>query len=331
MAQEIITILGGGSWGTALSIVLAERFERIYLWVHQTELAGRMEETRENDVYLPGFRLPANVVVSSKLRLSPWVLSVVPSKHLRSVLNEAAGVAQEPVRIISATKGIEAGSFLRMSEIAEQCFAGKLAAPPAVLTGPTFAREVAAGEPAAMVVASRDEAFAQEIQTSFVAGNLRFYTNPDVTGVELSAALKNVIAIAAGAVEGLHLGSNSTAALITRGLSEMGRLVVANGGLATTVSGLAGLGDLVLTCTGQLSRNRRVGIELARGRQLAEILSDTRMVAEGVETTRVALELAARTGVEMPIMQAVAAMLDGQPAIESLRQLISRAARSELS
>lgn len=331
MAQELITILGGGSWGTALSIVLAERFERIYLWVHQAELARRMHETRENDVYLPGFRLPANVVVSSQMRLSPWVLSVVPSKHLRSVLNHAAGLAQDPVKIISATKGIEAGSFLRMSEIAGQCFAGKLATMPAVLTGPTFAREVAAGEPAAMVVASRNEAFAQEIQTGFVAGNLRFYTNPDVTGVELCAALKNVIAIAAGAVEGLQLGSNSTAALITRGLSEIGRLVVANGGLATTVSGLAGLGDLVLTCTGQLSRNRRVGIELAKGRRLAEILSDTRMVAEGVETTRIALELAAKTGVEMPIMQAVAAMLDGQPAIDSLRQLIARAARSEVS
>ncbi len=331
MAQEIITILGGGSWGTALAIVLAERFERIYLWVHQAELARRMEETRENDIYLPGSRLPANVVVSSQMRLSPWILSVVPSRHLRSVLNEAAGLTQNPVQIISATKGIESGSFLRMSEIAEQCFQGKLATPPAVLTGPTFAREVAAGEPAAMVVASRDETFAKEIQNSFIAGNLRLYTNTDVTGVELSAALKNVIAIAAGAVEGLHLGSNSTAALITRGLSEIGRLVVASGGLATTVSGLAGLGDLVLTCTGQLSRNRRVGIELTKGRPLAEILSDTRMVAEGVETTRVALELAAKAGIEMPIMQAVAAMLDGQPAIETLRQLIARAARSEVN
>ena len=331
MAQEVITILGGGSWGTALAVVLAERFERVYLWVHQPELARRMQETRENDVYLPGFRLPANVIVSSEMRLSPWILSVVPSRHLRSVLSEAAALAQDPLKIISATKGIEPRTFLRMSEIAEQCFAGKLATMPAVLTGPTFAREVAAGEPAAMVVASRDEAFAQEIQTSFVAGNLRFYTNPDVTGVELCAALKNVIAIAAGAVEGLQLGSNSTAALITRGLSEISRLVVASGGLAASVSGLAGLGDLVLTCTGQLSRNRRVGIELAKGRRLTEILSDTRMVAEGVETTRVALELAARLGVEMPIMQAVAAMMDGQPALDSLRQLIARAARSEVS
>ncbi len=216
-----------------------------------------------------------------------------------------------------------------MSEIAEQCFTTAL--PPAVLTGPTFAREVAAGEPAAMVISSRDESFAQEIQTVFTGGNLRFYTNDDVVGVELAAALKNIIAIAAGAIEGLQLGSNSTAALITRGLAEISRLVLARGGKASTVSGLAGLGDLVLTCTGQLSRNRRVGIELAKGRNLADILSDTKMVAEGVETTSVALQLAELYNVEMPITQAVQAMLKGHPVPSTLRQLISRAPRSEIN
>jgi glycerol-3-phosphate dehydrogenase (NAD(P)+) len=180
-----------------------------------------------------------------------------------------------------------------------------------------------------MVISSHDESFAQQIQAAFTGGNLRFYTNDDVVGVELAAALKNIIAIAAGAIEGLHLGSNSTAALITRGLAEISRLVVARGGKASTVSGLAGLGDLVLTCTGQLSRNRRVGIELAKGRNLKDILSDTKMVAEGVETTTVALELAKLHNVEMPITQAVQAMLAGQPAPEALRQLISRAPRSE--
>jgi glycerol-3-phosphate dehydrogenase (NAD(P)+) len=324
VAQVAITILGGGSWGTALAIVLAERFERVDLWVHNPDLAARIENTRINDTYLPGFTLPANIHVSHEMHLHPWVLSVVPSKHLRHVLEEA-GKQTTPIRLISATKGIEANTFARMSEIAGQCFPGV----PAVLTGPTFAREVAAGEPAAMVISSHDESFAQQIQAAFTGGNLRFYTNDDVVGVELAAALKNIIAIAAGAIEGLHLGSNSTAALITRGLAEISRLVVARGGKASTVSGLAGLGDLVLTCTGQLSRNRRVGIELAKGRNLKDILSDTKMVAEGVETTTVALELAKLHNVEMPITQAVQAMLAGQPAPEALRQLISRAPRSE--
>ncbi len=309
--------------------MLSERFERVELWVHNPDLATRIESTRTNDTYLPGFTLPANIHVSHQMHLCPWVLSVVPSKHLRQVLEQASQEATTPIRLISATKGIEAYTFARMSEIAEQCFTSAL--PPAVLTGPTFAREVAAGEPAAMVISSRDESFAQEIQTAFTGGNLRFYTNDDVVGVELAAALKNIIAIAAGAIEGLHLGSNSTAALITRGLAEISRLVVASGGKASTVSGLAGLGDLVLTCTGQLSRNRRVGIELAKGRNLSDILCDTKMVAEGVETTSVALQLAEQSGVDMPITQAVQAMLKGQPVPDALRQLISRAPRSEVS
>ncbi len=325
MAQIAITILGGGSWGTALAIALAQRFERVELWVHNRELAARMQSTRVNDIYLPGFTLPANIHVSHEMHLHPWVLSVIPSKHLREVLDQASQQASTPIRLISATKGIEAHTFARMSEIAEQCFPTT----PAVLTGPTFAREVAAGEPAAMVISSRDVIFAQQIQTAFTGGNLRFYTNDDVVGVELAAALKNIIAIAAGAIEGLHLGSNSTAALITRGLAEISRLVVARGGKASTVSGLAGLGDLVLTCTGQLSRNRRVGIELAKGRNLSDILNDTKMVAEGVETTAVALQLARQCNVEMPITQAVQAMLNGVGPTEALRQLIARAPRSE--
>lgn len=325
MAQEVISILGGGSWGTALAVALAGRFERVHLWVHNVELAERMAATRVNDVYLSGFELPGNVVVSHEMVIAPWVMSVVPSKHLRSVVSEAALHGGREARWISATKGIEAGSFLRMSEIVRECVGGV----PAVLTGPTFAREIAAGEPAAVVLASEDADFSQELQGAFAGGNLRFYTNGDVVGVELAAALKNVIAIAAGAVEGLHLGSNSTAALITRGLAEIGRLVVACGGKAETVAGLAGLGDLVLTCTGQLSRNRRVGVELAKGRGIAEVLGDTRMVAEGVATTGVALELARLRGVEMPIAQAVGAMLEGRAVMEVLRGLIARAPRAE--
>jgi glycerol-3-phosphate dehydrogenase (NAD(P)+) len=325
VAQKVISILGGGSWGTALAIALSGRFDQVLLWVHNPQLAEAMETSRENAVYLPGFRLADNIRVSSTMSWAPLVLCVTPSRHLREVLQNASQLG--PARIISATKGIEANSFLRMSQIAEECFGSDTA--PAVLTGPTFAREVAAGEPAALVIASRDAAFAQELQNTFSGSNLRFYTNDDVVGVELAAALKNVIAIAAGAIEGLHLGSNSTAALITRGLAEISRLVVACGGKQTTVAGLAGLGDLVLTCTGQLSRNRRVGIELAKGRPIAEILQDSRMVAEGVETTRVAIALAQKRGVEMPIAQAVLGMLDGRTASEALRELVSRAPKAE--
>lgn len=325
MAPEVITVLGGGSWGTALALVLAKRFTRVELWVHNPELAATMETTRENPVYLPGFALPGNVRVSAVPELAPWVVVVVPSAHLRSVLSGLK--PSGPVRIISATKGIEAGTFLRMTEIAGECLPGMERA--AALSGPTFAREIAAGEPAAMVIASEDEEFAAAVQTAVAGESIRLYRNHDLVGVELAGALKNGIAIAAGAVEGLHLGSNSTAALITRGLAEITRLVVACGGEAATVAGLAGLGDLVLTCTGQLSRNRRVGIELARGRKLEAILADTRMVAEGVATTRVALELARKKGVEMPILSAVAAMMDGVEAREVLRQLVSRAPKAE--
>jgi len=329
VAQVELTILGGGSWGTALSIALAPRFERIHLWVHSPDLAALLERTRVNEVYLPGFTLPPNVRATSQLTIAPWVLSVVPSRHLRHVLTEVAAQTTTPISLISATKGIEAGTFLRMSEIARQCFGAKLASAPAALTGPTFAREIAAGSPAAIVIASADETFARDLQASFATGHLRFYTNTDIIGAELAGALKNIIAIAAGAAEGLGLGGNSSAALITRGLAEIGRLVLACGGRAETVSGLAGLGDLVLTCTGQLSRNRRVGIELAKGRALSDIVASTPMVAEGISTTAVALQLAAIKGVELPIAQAVQAMLDGQPAATALARLVTRAARAE--
>lgn len=328
LPQELV-ILGGGSWGTALSIVLAPRFERIRLWVHNASLAAEMQGLRENRVYLPGCRLPGNVEVTPEICAAAWTFCVVPSAHLRAVMSKAAERLPRGARVISATKGIESGSDLRMSQVIEACANGRLGGPPAVLSGPTFAREVAQGEPAAVVISSADEAFARELQAACSGGNLRCYTNGDIVGVELCGALKNIIAIAAGAVEGLGLGSNSMAALITRGLAEIGRLVVAMGGQPGTLAGLAGLGDLVLTCTGQLSRNRRVGVELAKGRALAEILSSTRMVAEGVDTTAVALTLAARYGVDMPITRGVAAMLEGRPALAVLRELVDRTPRSE--
>ena len=328
-APRRLTILGAGSWGTALSIALAPRFEEIVLWAHTAERAEQIAAARENETYLPGFRLPENVTVSPRLDLAPWVLAVLPSRYFRSTMQQVAAAASGPLRLISATKGIEPGRFLRMSEVAEECLAGRLGGPVAALSGPTFAREIAQGDPAAIVVASPDAAFNQLLQVTLGGGNLRFYTNQDLLGVELCGALKNIVAIAAGAGEGLGLGSNAMAALVTRGLAEIGRLVAAMGGQPNTVAGLAGLGDLVLTCTGKLSRNRRVGMELARGRSLAEVLADSTMVAEGVDTAPAALALANSKGVEMPIVGAVAAMLAGRDPRDILRQLLDRAPRAE--
>jgi glycerol-3-phosphate dehydrogenase (NAD(P)+) len=333
--QEAITpprelaVLGGGSWGTALAVVLAPRFERIQLWVHDATKAAAIAEARENAAYLPQIKIPENVLVSAEAPRAAWVLSVVPSRHLTSVLRRTKPEAGQRVRVISATKGIEAETFCTMSAVVEREWSGLLDGPVAALSGPTFAKEVAAGLPAAIVAASQDEVFARALQTAFAVGPLRLYTNRDIAGVELSGALKNCIAIAAGAVEGLGAGSNSTAALITRGLAEIGRLVEACGGKVATVAGLAGLGDLVLTCTGQLSRNRRVGIELAKGRSLDEVLAGTSMVAEGVATTPVALALAATKGIEMPITAAVAKMLAGYPPRHALQELVERAPKSE--
>lgn len=318
-----LTILGGGSWGTALAISLAGNFEAVHLRVHDPLKAREMQETRENHVYLPGLRFPDNVHISTTARVAGWVLVAIPSKHMVAGLPAAEG----PVAAISAVKGIEAGSFRTMTEVIAGFWPG---AKTACLSGPTFAKEVAAGLPAAVVVGSEDAEFARAIQAAFATTSLRLYTNSDLRGVELSGALKNCIAVAAGAVEGLGVGSNSMAALITRGLAEIGRLVAACGGQAQTVAGLAGLGDLVLTCHGQLSRNRRVGVELAKGRSLEAILADSPMIPEAVTTVPIALDLARSKGVEMPITQAVAKMFAGVDTRQCLRELVERAPKAEI-
>lgn len=318
-----LTILGGGSWGTALAISLARNFTTVHLRVHDRDKAEQMHQTRENRIYLPGVPLPENIHVSSEGTLRGWVIVAVPSKYLPHALPDAAG----DIAAISAVKGIEVGSFRTMTELMATRWP---TARTAALSGPTFAREVALGLPAAVVIGCRDEEFGKALQSAFGTSSLRLYTNRDQRGVELSGALKNCIAVAAGAVEGLGVGSNSMAALITRGLAEMGRLVAACGGEAQTVSGLAGLGDLVLTCHGQLSRNRRVGQELARGRQLAEILADSPMVPEAVTTVDIALALARSKGIEMPITQAVAKMFTGADPRLCLRELVERAPKAEL-
>ena len=329
-----LAIIGGGSWGTALSIALAGRFESVRLWVYEADLAERIAATRENDVFLPGFPLPANVSATSELAAAledaDVVLSVMPSRHVRRVFREMLPHLAPGMCFVSATKGIESGTLLRMSQVVREVAGERFASRVAVLSGPTFAREVARGEPAAVVVASDDRALAESVQRAFSGPAFRLYTNDDPAGVELGAALKNVIAIAAGVCQGLGLGSNTMAALITRGLAEITRLAVAVGSKPLTLAGLAGLGDLVLTCTGELSRNRYVGIELAKGRTLADIVGSMRMVAEGVETTSAAMDLAARHGVEMPITGQVQAVLrDGKPPREALRELMERTLKGE--
>jgi len=325
-----LAIIGGGSWGTALAIVLAPRCERVRLWVKESDLAERMAASRVNDVFLPGFALPGNVEVSTRfdtvLPGSDVVVGVMPSKYAREIYAGMLPFVEPGMSFISATKGLEQKTLLRMSEVAASVLAG----PVAVLSGPTFAREVAAGVPTAVVLAAQNADFAKSLQRDLSGPTFRLYTNSDPVGVEIAAALKNVMAIGAGVCHGLGLGHNAIAALITRGLAELRRLACAMGGNPHTLSGLAGLGDLVLTCTGELSRNRHVGIELARGRSLEDIVASMKMIAEGVDTTAVALQLAAKFSVELPITSQVELILRGERSPrEAIRELMERTLKDE--
>ena len=327
-----LAIIGAGAWGTALSRVLSPRFETVTLWVYETDLAARMAASRFNDAYLPGFRLADNILATSSLETAlsraDLVVGVMPSPVARPLYTRIARILQPGVPLVSATKGLEAGTLLRISQVIAEVTGDS--ARVAALSGPSFALEVAAGSPTALVVAAGHADLARELQAAFSGPTLRVYASEDLAGVEIGGALKNVIAIGAGICDGLRLGHNATAALITRGLAELTRLAVAMGGKADTLAGLAGLGDLVLTCTGDLSRNRQVGLKLASGLQLSGILSSTTAVAEGVNTTAVARELAFRHGVEMPIVEEMHAVLNlGRPPAEAIRRLMSRSLRSE--
>lgn len=329
-----IAIVGAGSWGTALAIVLAPRFERIRLWAHETDLVHRMAGSRVNDVFLPGFRLPENVAPVSDLELALQdtgiVVGVMPSRFARLVYSSMLPHLDAGMRFVSATKGLENGTLLRMSEVARDVIGKKFQPRIAVLSGPTFAREVARGEPTALVISSEDQELAASVQREFSGPTFRMYANDDPAGVEIGAALKNTIAIGAGICQGLGLGNNSIAALITRGLAEITRLAVAMGGRPRTLAGLAGLGDLVLTCTGDLSRNRSVGIELAKGRTLTEIVSSMTMIAEGVETTTAAVDLARKYSVDLPITQQMDSILrGGRSPKEAIRELMERTLTTE--
>jgi glycerol-3-phosphate dehydrogenase (NAD(P)+) len=329
-----LAIVGGGSWGTALAIVLAARFAHIRLWVYEADLVERMCSTRENDVYLPGFQLPPNVAfhndLSSTLDGADIVLGVMPSHLARVIYGQMSVYLTPAMQIVSATKGLETGTLMRVSEVIREVLTMRYHRAVAVISGPTFAREVARGDPTALVVASTDHKLAEIVQTAFSGPTFRLYTSPDPIGVEIGGAVKNVVAIGAGVCYGLDLGSNALAALITRGLAEMSRLALAMGGQAKTLGGLAGVGDLVLTCTGQLSRNRTVGLELAKGRQPQEIVNSMKMVAEGIKTTSAAVDLASRFGVEMPIAEQMHAILHlGRPPREAIRQLMERTLKGE--
>ncbi len=313
-SRQRIAVLGAGSWGTALSVHLSKAGHQVCLWGRD---AGFVEEIRRggsNARYLSGIQMPSTVGVTSRIDEAvadaSYVVVAVPSHGLRAVVRSAAGSLRRDAILVSAAKGLEEHTFARMSQVVAQETGGSR--PVVVLSGPSFAAEVAAGLPTAVLAASADGAAVAAVLEHFRGSTFRLYASDDVTGVEIGGALKNVIAIAAGAVEGLGLGHNAMAALITRGLAEISRLASAEGGRRETLAGLGGLGDLVLTCTGDLSRNRRVGIELGRGRPLDEILAGMHMVAEGVRTTGAALALGARHGIELPIAAQMGRVLEGR-------------------
>jgi len=328
-----VAVLGAGAWGTALAHHLASHGHLTRLWAHRREFAAALAHARENPL-LPRVVLPDTVAVSHRfadvLVGVEAVVLAVPCHTVREVLTAAARDWPAGATMVTAAKGIENDSLLTVSEVAQEVLGEQLDQPVVVLSGPSFAREVADGQPTNVVAASEDDRAAERVQLLFSHGRLRVYTSSDPAGVQVAGALKNVIAIAVGASDGLGLGYNARAALITRGVTEIGRLAVAKGGQAVTVAGLAGLGDLVLTCTGELSRNRTVGFELGRGRPLEQVLGTLGHVAEGVTTARSANDLANRLGVELPICSQVCQVLyDGKLPRDAVDDLLRRPLKRE--
>jgi glycerol-3-phosphate dehydrogenase (NAD(P)+) len=335
-----IAVIGGGAWGTGLAIVLGRKgTHRVGMWVYEKEVCEAVNQRRENQLFLPGQRIPEAVRATNSLeevlRGAEMVLSVIPSHHVRAVFHRMQPHLRPEMLFVSATKGLENESLLRMTEVIKEVlgvrprngFDPRIGA----LSGPSFALEVARGDPTAITIASSDSGLARRVQADFSDPCFRVYTNEDVTGVEMGGALKNIIAIAAGVCAGLGLGHNSVAALITRGLAEITRLAVACGARRDTMAGLSGMGDLVLTCTGGLSRNRTVGVELGRGRKLSDIIAGMHgMVAEGVLTTNAAVDLACKMKVEMPITQQIHAILqDGKSPRDAIHELMTRPGKGE--
>jgi glycerol-3-phosphate dehydrogenase (NAD(P)+) len=330
--MQTLAIVGGGSWGTALACVLAPRFPSVRLWMFEPDLAARTEQNRVNDVFLPGIVLPDNVQAGHSLKAAladaDMVVSAVPSHVVRDVYTAMRPWLRPGMRLVSATKGLESTTMLRMTQVIRSVTGPEFGV--AALSGPSFAREVAAGNPTAVVLACEDQTLVGDVQAIFSGPTFRVYRSHDPVGVEIGGALKNVIAIGAGISDGLGLGHNAIAALITRGLAEISRLAVALGARPDTLAGLAGLGDLVLTCTGDLSRNRQVGLKLASGLDLGRIVESTPMIAEGIKTTAVAMELASRARVDLPIAAEMHAVLNhGRPPGEAIQRLMTRTLRCE--
>jgi glycerol-3-phosphate dehydrogenase (NAD(P)+) len=331
-----ISVIGAGSFGTAMAISAARAGNEVVLWAHDPDVAATIRETGANPDYLAGMALSDRIHATNDLAeaasFADTMFMVVPSHHYREVLTNLRGhLDARHVKVISGTKGIENESLAPMSEVTADVLGEQLAAF-AVLSGPTFALETARGDPTAAVIASKNAAFAQEVQQVMSCATFRLYHSSDVAGVELAGSLKNVIAIAAGVLEGMGLGSNTTAALITRGLHEMTRLGLAFGGKLETFAGLAGMGDLVLTCTGALSRNRTVGVLLGKGKKLDDILRESKFVAEGIKTSRAARALSERHSIEMPIATEMCRVLyDGESPREGLQRLMTRTLKAEVA
>lgn len=331
--KEKVVVIGAGSWGTALALLLARKEHDVTLWAHRHEHVEQMLTHRENRAYLPGFVLPDTMKITSDLTLSckgvSAVVMVVPSHVYRSVFVRVKQHLTPDMVVVSATKGIENDSLMTMTQIMKEEFSSGAYA---VLSGPSFAKEVAAEKPTAVTVAASTIGIATKVQELFFAETFRVYTSTDVIGVELGGPLKNIVAIAAGICDGLGYGTNTRAALITRGLAEITRLAVAMGASPMTMAGLAGLGDLVLTCTGDLSRNRSVGLKLGQGMTIEEIQQEMRMVAEGVKTTLSAWNLAKKMNIDMPILEQVYQVLyQGKKCPEAVNTLLLRNQKEEVA
>lgn len=332
-----IAVIGAGAWGTAITIALGRKgTHAVRLWAYEKEVVESVNARHTNDLFLAGHMIPESVRATGSLeealQNAEFVVSVMPSHHARRVWEQMKPHLRAGMLFVSATKGIENDTLLRMTEVIRQVLSDGFSPRLGALSGPSFAKEVAQSHPTAITLASSDADLAQAVQREFSDPSFRVYSNDDAVGVELGGALKNIIAIAAGVVDGLGLGHNTAAALITRGLAEMTRLTVACGGRAETMAGLAGLGDLVLTCTGGLSRNRTVGVELGKGRRLEEIMAGMHgMVAEGVLTTNAAVGLARKMKVEMPITEQMHAILqEGKVPKDAIRELMTRPSTSEV-
>ncbi|HEX4990232.1 MAG TPA: NAD(P)H-dependent glycerol-3-phosphate dehydrogenase [Candidatus Binatia bacterium] len=331
-----IGIIGAGGWGIALAKVLADKGEQVTLWCHGAESYHELQENRESHIYLAGILLPSSIKFTRSIEAAvtdkSLIICAVPSHTVRGVMASASSYVSSQTTVLCGTKGLEEESLKTMGEVLAEIFGDPQQQRHAFLSGPTFASEVARGLPAAVTVAARQEDTARDVQETMSTQNFRVYTSTDIVGVQMGGVIKNIIAIAAGISDGLNLGHNARAALITRGLAEMTRLAIRMGADPMTLAGLPGLGDLVLTCAGDLSRNRKVGIQIAQGKSVQEITQGTRMVAEGVRNTRSVYILARNLGAEMPIVEQMYKVIhEGKKPAEAVRDLMQRSLKSELS